>query len=52
MGSLYLLRPATQGQPAPVLELVVSYNLPGDYVGATLALGEGMAGRVAQTASR
>jgi PAS domain S-box-containing protein len=49
MGSLYLLRPATQGHPAPVLELVVSYNLPGDYIGATLDLGEGLAGRVTQT---
>ena len=49
MGSLYLLRPATQGRPAPVLELVVSYNLPSDYLGATLNLGEGLAGRVTQT---
>ena len=49
MGSLYLLRPASAGRPNPVLELVVSYNLPGDYVGATLNLGEGIAGRVTQT---
>jgi PAS domain S-box-containing protein len=49
MGSLYLLRPATHGRPAPVLELVVAYNLPGDYIGATLNIGEGVAGRVTQT---
>lgn len=48
MGSLYLVRPAMQGRSAPTLELVVSYNLPGDYIGATLNLGEGLAGRVAQ----
>ncbi|MBN1138541.1 MAG: GAF domain-containing protein [Anaerolineae bacterium] len=49
MGSLYLLRPAAQGRPAPVMELVVSHNLPGDYIGVTLGLGEGLAGRVTQT---
>ncbi len=49
MGSLYLVRPAAQGRPVPVLELVVSYNLPGSYIGATLNLGEGLAGRVTQT---
>jgi len=49
MGSFYLLRPATQGRSNPVLELVVSYNLPGDYLGTTLNLGEGLAGRVTQS---
>ncbi|MBN2550487.1 MAG: GAF domain-containing protein [Anaerolineales bacterium] len=44
MGGLYLLQPDGQ-----TLKLVVSYNLPKDYTGATLRLGEGLSGRVAQT---
>ena len=44
MGGLYLIKPDGQ-----TLELVVSYNLPGDYLGVTLHLGEGLAGCVAQT---
>jgi signal transduction histidine kinase len=44
MGGLYLIKPDGQ-----TLELVVSHNLPGDYLGVTLHLGEGLAGRVAQT---
>jgi signal transduction histidine kinase len=44
MGGLYLMRPDGQ-----TLELLVSHNLPGDYLGVILHLGEGLAGRVAQT---
>jgi two-component system cell cycle sensor histidine kinase/response regulator CckA len=44
MGSLYLLR-----QESRELELVVGYNLPKEYAGTTLHLGEGLSGRVAQT---
>jgi len=44
MGGLYFIK--SDGQ---TLELVVSHNLPGDYLGVTLCLGEGLAGRVAQT---
>lgn len=44
MGGLYLIKPDSQ-----TLELVVSHNLPSDYRGVTLCLGEGLAGRVAQT---
>jgi PAS domain S-box-containing protein len=44
MGGLYLMRPDGQ-----TLELVVSYNLPGDYAGVTLRLGEGLSGQIAQT---
>ena len=44
MGGLYLIKPDGQ-----TLELVVCHNLPDDYLGVTLHLGEGLAGRVAQT---
>jgi len=43
MGGLYLMRPDGER-----LELAVSHNLPGDYVGTTLRLGEGLSGRVAE----
>jgi diguanylate cyclase (GGDEF)-like protein/PAS domain S-box-containing protein len=41
-GGLYLLEP-----DPPLLRLVVTHNIPGEYVGSTLALGEGLSGRVA-----
>jgi signal transduction histidine kinase len=44
MGGLYLMRPDDQA-----LELVVSHNLPRDYAGTLLHLGEGLSGRIAQT---
>jgi PAS domain S-box-containing protein len=44
MGGLYLLKPDHQ-----TLELVVSYNLPRNYQGTQLKLGEGLSGVVAQT---
>ena len=44
MGGLYLFRPEDQ-----TLELVVGHNLPGDYTGTRLRLGEGVSGRIAQT---
>ena len=44
MGGLYLVQPG-----ADELELVVGYNLPADYAGLRLSLGEGLSGRVAQT---
>jgi len=44
MGALYLMRPDNE-----TLELVVSHNLPGNYVGMTLLLGQGLSGRIAQT---
>jgi signal transduction histidine kinase len=44
MGGLYLMRPDDQ-----TLELVVRHNLPRDYTGTILHLGEGLSGRVAQT---
>ena len=44
MGGLYLMKPDGE-----TLEVVVSHNLPKEYVGITLSLGEGVAGRVAQT---
>jgi signal transduction histidine kinase len=44
MGGLYLMKP-----DGKTLEVVVSHNLPKEYVGVTLHLGEGVAGRVAQT---
>ena len=44
MGALYLMRPDGE-----TLELVVNHNLPGDYLGVTLRLGEGLSGRIAQT---
>jgi len=44
LGGLYLLTPDGES-----LELVVSHNLPANYRAATLRLGEGLSGRVAQT---
>ncbi len=44
MGGLYLVRPDDE-----TLELVVSYNLPGKWVGTTVHKGEGLSGRIAQT---
>ena len=44
MGGLYLVRPDDQ-----TLQVVVSHNLPQDYVGLVIRPGEGVAGRVAQT---
>ncbi len=44
MGGLYLLKPESQ-----TLELVVSHNFPQAYIGSTLRVGEGLAGRVFQT---
>lgn len=44
MGGLYLVRPEDQS-----LELVVSHNLPKDYTGTRLRLGEGLSGTIAQT---
>lgn len=41
-GGLYLVRPERQ-----VLEMVVSYNLPRDFVGVQLKMGEGLSGQVA-----
>ena len=43
-GGLYLMQPDGQ-----TLKLVVDHQLPGHYLGVTLRLGEGLAGRVAQT---
>jgi PAS domain S-box-containing protein len=43
-GALYLV-----GTDGETLKLVVSHNLPPHWVGITLRLGEGLAGRVAQT---
>lgn len=44
MGGLYLIHPEDQ-----TLELVVSHNLPKDYTGTRLRLGEGLSGAIAQT---
>lgn len=44
MGGVYLIQPDGE-----TLELVVSHNLPRDYTGIILRLGEGVSGRVAQT---
>lgn len=44
LGGLYLMLPDGE-----TLELAVSYHLPRDYTGARLRLGEGLAGRIAQT---
>ena len=44
MGAIYLMRPNDQ-----TLELVVSHNLPRDYTGTLLHLGEELWGRIAQT---
>ena len=41
-GGLYLVRPDER-----VLEMVVSHNLPRDFVGARLEIGEGLSGKVA-----
>ncbi len=43
LGALYLMQPDTEE-----LELVVSHNLPRDYTGTILHMGEGLSGRVAQ----
>ncbi len=42
MGGLYLMRPDRQS-----LELVVTYNLPGNLSGTVLRLGEGLSGQIA-----
>lgn len=42
MGGLYLLRP-----DGKTLEMVVNHNLPHNYLGTVLNLGEGLSGRVA-----
>jgi GAF domain-containing protein len=44
MGALYLMEPDRRS-----LRLAVPYNLPGDYAGAHLQLGEGLSGRVAES---
>ena len=44
MGGLYLIQPDGQ-----TIKLVVSHHLPQDYTGATLRLGEGLSGLIAQT---
>jgi len=44
MGGLYLVRPDGDS-----LELVVSYNLPGDFLGSVLEFGEGLSGIIAKT---
>src|SRR5512143_3727070 len=44
MGGLYLMRPDHE-----LLELVVGHNLPEALLGATLKIGEGLSGQVAQT---
>ena len=44
MGGLYLMKPDGQ-----TLELVVNHNLPANYLGAQLKLGEGLSGVIAQT---
>jgi PAS domain S-box-containing protein len=43
-GGLYLVDPVRKG-----VRCEISYNTPGNYVGVILKLGEGVAGRVAQT---
>jgi diguanylate cyclase (GGDEF)-like protein len=44
MGGLYLVAPDNQH-----IELVAAYEMPEDLIGATLKMGEGLAGRVAET---
>ncbi len=44
MGGLYLLLPDGE-----TLELVVTYHLPGNYQGATIKVGEGLSGKIAQS---
>jgi PAS domain S-box-containing protein len=44
MGGLYLMQPDGE-----TLKLMVGYNLPENWIGITLKLGEGLSGRVAQT---
>jgi PAS domain S-box-containing protein len=44
MGSIYLMQP-----DGVTLKLTISYNLPGEHLGITLRLGEGVSGRVAQS---
>ncbi len=46
VGALYLMRPDGQ-----TLEVVIGHNLPKDRIGVILHLGEGLAGRVAQSGS-
>ncbi len=43
-GGLYLMEPDGES-----LKLVVGHNLPQEYIGVTLKLGEGLSGRVAQS---
>jgi len=47
VGALYLMRPDGQ-----TLEAVIGHNLPQDRIGVILHLGEGLAGRVAQSGNR
>jgi PAS domain S-box-containing protein len=44
MGGLYMMNPDGKS-----LQLVVSYNLPGDHTGTILQLGEGLSGRAAES---
>lgn len=44
MGGLYLMRPDRKS-----LELVITYNLPGELAGTVLPLGEGLSGQIALT---
>jgi PAS domain S-box-containing protein/putative nucleotidyltransferase with HDIG domain len=44
MGGIYLVRPDGES-----VELAVNHNLPSDYLGIVLRLGEGLSGRVAQS---
>ncbi len=44
MGAVYLMEPDNES-----LKLVVAYNLPENYLGVILKLGEGLSGQVAQT---
>jgi diguanylate cyclase (GGDEF)-like protein len=44
MGGLYLMDPDEES-----LELVVSHNLPTDYTGTKIRIGEGLSGKIAQT---
>ena len=44
MGGLYLKRP----EPSDLMELVVGFNLPTQFVGATVRIGDGVSGMVAK----
>lgn len=44
MGGLYLVRPE-----GDLIELVVAHNLPGNFIGVTLRMGEGLSGLIAKT---